>query len=227
LFAANACVAAIKEGCELYKQAKTSFMEVKATVDEAVGIGKEIYGFWGTLAKLFGGAPTPVAPKPVAQKKKEKYKAYDETQATADIVKHLTKFWTLQDELNDFLRAEENRAKVYDPNAKNADMMASAMNRILCQQQMEKLSAEIREIMVYQTPGLADIYTQTYAMRGAIQEEQEKARLAKEAKERQTLWQQREKQRNLQAKLAGLLVTSIFLLYLWLWLSLLSRWRQT
>jgi hypothetical protein len=64
-------------------------------------------------------------------------------------------------------------------------------------------------------------------MRGAIQEEQEKARLAKEAKERQTLWQQREKQRNLQAKLAGLLVTSIFLLYLWLWLSLLSRWRQT
>ena len=218
-------MAAIRQGAEFYKQAKRSFLEIKDTADEVVGIYREVTGFWSNFSNFF--KPKPTTPKPVAQKKKEKYKAYDETQATADIVKHLTKFWTLQDELNDFLRAEENRAKVYDPNAKNADMMASAMNRILCQQQMEKLSAEIREIMVYQTPGLADIYTQTYAMRGAIQEEQEKARLAKEAKERQTLWQQREKQRNLQAKLAGLLVTSIFLLYLWLWLSLLSRWRQT
>lgn len=214
-------MAAIRQGAEFYKQAKESFLEIKATADEIVADAKAVRSFW---QKLFGKR---AAPKFVAQKKKQKYVAYNETQATADIVKHLTKFWTLQDELNEFLRAEEEKAKVYDPNITNAEMMASAMNRILCQQQMEKLSVEIREIMVYETPGLADIFTQTYAMRGVIQEEQEKARLAKEAKERQMRWQQREKERNLQAKLAALLVTFTFLLYLWLWLSLLSRWRQT
>lgn len=44
-------------------------MEVKATVDEAVGIAKEVHGFWGKLAKMFGGDPAPAAPKSVAKKK--------------------------------------------------------------------------------------------------------------------------------------------------------------
>ena len=34
LLAANTCVAAIKQGCQLYKDAKTSFMEIKKTVDD-------------------------------------------------------------------------------------------------------------------------------------------------------------------------------------------------
>jgi len=225
LLAANSCVAAIRQGAAFYKQARESFLEIKDTADEVVGIYREVTSFWSNFSNFF--KPKPTTPKPVAQKKKEKYKSYDETQATADIVKHLTKFWTLQDELNEFLRAEELKAQTYNPDATNAEMMASAMNIILCKQQMEKLSVEIREIMVYETPGLADIFTQTYAMRGVIQEEQEKARLAKEVKERRMQWQQREKERNFQAKLAALVVTFIFLLYLWLWLALLTRWRQT
>jgi len=49
LFAANACVAAIREGCELYKQAKSSFMEVKSTVEEAVGMYRKLLDFGVTL----------------------------------------------------------------------------------------------------------------------------------------------------------------------------------
>lgn len=141
----------------------------------------------------------------------------------ADIVAELTKFWTLQDKLTEFLRAEEAKAKVYDPTVTNAEQMKTAMNRIMCQQEMAKLDVTIREIMVYQTPGLADLYTQTYEMRGVIREQQEKARLA----ERQTQWQQRDEERNLRLKLAAVVVTSIFLLYLWLWLLLVSRWGKT
>ena len=141
----------------------------------------------------------------------------------ADIVAELTKFWTLQDKLTEFLRAEEAKAKVYDPNVTNAEQMKTAMNRIMCQQEMAKLDVTIREIMVYQTPGLADLYTQTYEMRGVIREQQEKARLA----ERQTQWQRRDEERNLRLKLAAVVVTSIFLLYLWLWLLLVSRWGKT
>ena len=159
-------------------------------------------------------------------KKKEKFVAYDETQAMADIIKQLSRFWSLQDQLSEYLRAEEEKAKVYDPSISNAQMMESAMNRVMCRQQMEELSTTIREIMVYQTPGLADLYSQTYEMRQVIQEEQEKARLKQEAKKRADRWQLRQQERSLQAKLAAVVATSIFLLYLWLWLLFVSQWGK-
>lgn len=159
-------------------------------------------------------------------KKKEKFVAYDETQAMADIIKQLSKFWSLQDQLNAYLREEEEKAKVYDPTISNAQMMESAMNRVMCRQQMEELSTTIREIMVYQTPGLADLYSQTYEMRQVISEEQEKARLKEEAQKRQDAWLHRQEERNLQAKLAAVVATSIFLLYLWLWFLFVSQWGK-
>ena len=94
LFAANACVAAIKQGCKLYKDAKTSFMEIKKTVDEVASDVKAVRGFW---AKLFGSAPT-TSPKPVA-KKKEAYVAVNETQVMAAIVTQLSTFFKLQEQL--------------------------------------------------------------------------------------------------------------------------------
>ena len=145
----------------------------------------------------------------------------------ADIVAELTKFWTLQDQLAEYLRAEEAKAKVYDPTITNAQQMQTAMNRIMCQQEAAKLEVTIREIMVYQTPGLADLYTQTFEMRGVIREQQEKARLANVSQERQAQWQRREEKRNLRLKLAAVVVTSIFLLYLWLWLVIVNRWGKT
>ena len=222
LFAANACVAGITELCSMYRDAKTNFLEVKSTVEEVIGDAKAARSWW---QKLFGAKPVASA-KPVA-KKKEKFVAYDETQAMADIVKQLSKFWSLQDQLTEYLRAEELKATVYDPNISNAQMMESAMNRVMCRQQMEELSTTIREIMVYQTPGLADLYSKTYEMREVILEEQEKARLKQEAKNRQKLWQRKEEERNFQLKLAYLVATTTFLLYLWLWLLFVNRWSKT
>jgi Fe2+ transport system protein B len=132
----------------------------------------------------------------------------------------------LQDQLNAYLREEKKKAKVYDPSISNAQMMESAMNRVMCRQQMEELSTTIREIMVYQTPGLADLYSQTYEMRQVISEEQEKARLKEEAQKRQDAWLHRQEERNLQAKLAAVVATSIFLLYLWLWFLFVSQWGK-
>jgi hypothetical protein len=227
LFAANACVAAIKEGCELYKQAKVSFMEVKATVDEAVGIAKEVHGFWGKLAKMFGGtpAPAPAAPKPVA-KKKEKYVAVDETQVMANVVSQLTEFFKLQEQLAAHIREEEEKSQnVYDP---NANLMEAALKRVMAQDQMAALEVTIRETMVYQSPPeMGALYSKVFEMRDVIQEEQEKARLKEEAQERYKQWQRREAKRDLQQKSAYLVVTFIFLLYLWLWLLFISRLGKT
>jgi hypothetical protein len=222
LFAANACVKGITELCSLYRDAKTSFLEVKSAVDEVVGDAQAAKSWW---QKLFAPKPAATTSKPLA-KKKEKFVAYDETQAMADIIKQLSKFWALQDQLTAYLREEEEKAKVYDPSISNAQMMESAMNRVMCRQQMEQLSTTIREIMVYQTPGLADLYSQTYKMREVISQEQEKARLKEEAKKRQDAWLHREQERNFQAKLAAVVATSILLIYLWLWFILVSRWGK-
>jgi hypothetical protein len=222
LFAANACVAAIKEGCELYKQAKSSFMEVKSTVEEAIGVAKEVKGFW---SKLFGSKPITQASKPVA-KKKDKYVAVDETQVMVNVVSQLTEFFKLQEQLATHIREEEEKSKnVYDP---DANLMEAALKRVMALDQMAELEKTIREIMVYQSPPeMGAMYSKTFEMRDIIKEEQEGARLKEEAKERVKKWQREEAKRNLHAKSAYLVATLIFLLYLWAWLLFVNRWGKT
>ena len=200
-------------------------MEVKATVDEAVGIAKEVHGFWGKLAKMFGGDPTPAAPKPVA-KKKEKYVAVDESKVMADVVSQLTEFFKLQEQLAAHIRAEEEKSQtVYDP---NANLMEAALKRVMAQDQMAALEVTIRETMVYQSPPeMGALYSKVFEMRSVIQEEQEKARLKEEAQERYRQWQRQEAKRNFRAKSAYLVVTFLFLLYLWMWLLFVGRLGKT
>jgi len=200
-------------------------MEVKATVDEAVGIAKEVHGFWGKLAKMFGGNPTPAAPKPVA-KKKEKFVAVDETKVMADVVSQLTEFFKLQEQLAAHIREEEEKSQtVYDP---NANLMEAALKRVMAQDQMAALEVTIRETMVYQSPPeMGALYSKVFEMRDVIQEEQGKARRKQEAQERYKQWQRQEEKRNFQAMSAYLVATMLFLLYLWMWLLFVNRWGKT
>lgn len=199
-------------------------MEVKATVDEAVGIAQEVYGFWGKLASMFVSAPEPTKNKPVT-KKKEKYVAVDETKVMADIVSQLTKLFRLEEQLATHIReAEEKSKSVYDP---DANLMEAALQRVLAQQQMAALVVTVREMMVYQSPPeMGALYSKVFEMRDAIATEQEAARLSQEAKKRQEAWQHRQEERNLQAKLAAVVVTFIFLLYLWLWFLFVDQWGK-
>ena len=201
-------------------------MEVKATVDEAVGIAKEVQGFWGKLASMFGGSPKPAQSQPVAKKKKEKFVAVDETKVMADVVSQLTEFFKLQEQLAAHIRAEEEKSQnVYDP---NANLMEAALKRVMAQDQMAALEVTIRETMVYQSPPeMGALYSKVFDMRSVIQEEQESARLKEEAKERVKQWQRKEEKRDFQAKSAYLVMTSIFLLYLWLWFLFVNRWGKT
>lgn len=195
-------------------------MEVKSTVDEAIGVANEVRGFW---SKLFGTKPT--TPKPMA-KKKEAYVAVDETKVMSDIVEQLTTFFRLQEQLAAHIREEEEKSKnIYDP---NANLMEAALKRVMAQDQMALLEVEIREAMVYGAPKeMGALYSKTFETRDIIKEEQEKARLKEESKERYKAWQRREAKRNFQQKSAYLIATSIFLLYLWMWLLFINRWGKT
>jgi uncharacterized protein YdaU (DUF1376 family) len=215
-------VAAIKEGCELYKQAKSSFMEVKSTVEEAIGVANEVKGFW---AKLFGSKPA--AQQPVQQtRKKEKYVAVNETQVMIDVVAQLTEFFKLQEKLAAHIREEEEKSKnVYDP---DANLMEAALKRTMALDQMAELEKTIREVMVYQSPPeMGAIYSKTFEMRDIIKAEQENARLKEEAKERYKAWQRQEAKRDFQAKSAYLAATLILLLYLWMWFLFVGQLGKT
>ena len=158
-------------------------------------------------------------------KKKAAYVAVDETQVKIDIVKNLTEFFRLQEQLAAHIREEEEKSQtVYDPDQNH---MEAALKRVMAQQEMAKLEVTIRETMVYQSPPeMGALYSDVFKMRDVISEEQEKARLKQEAKKREAAWLQRQEQRNVQLKLAAVIATSIFLLYLWLWLLLVSRWGK-
>ena len=207
----------------MYKQAKESFVEVKATYDEVAGIAKEVHGFWSQLLAFFGGKPKPQlqTTKSVA-KKKAAYVAVDETQVKADIIKNLTEFFRLQEQLAAHIREEQEKSiSVYDPDQNH---MEAALKRVMAQQEMDALVVQIRECMVYKSPPeMGALYSEVFNMKDKIEEEQTRARLKQEAQKRQEAWQRKEEERNLQAKLAAVVVTSIFLLYLWLWLLFVNQ----
>jgi len=203
----------------LYKQAKESFVEVKRTADQVMAIGKEVHGFWGQLLKFF---KPEVKNEPVAKPKKSTYVTVDETQVKVDIVQNLTEFFKLQEKLAAHIREEEEKSKtVYDPDQNH---MEAALKRVMAQQQMADLEVQIRECMVYQSPPeMGALYSSVHEMRETIQEEQEQARLAQEAKERYKEWQRQEAKRNFRAKSAYLVGTMIFIVYLWLWFLLVKN----
>jgi len=142
-----------------------------------------------------------------------------------DIVKNLTEFFKLQEQLAAHIREEEEKSRtVYDPDQNH---MEAALKRVMAQQEMDRLVVQIRETMVYQSPPeMGALYSSVFDMKEVIQEEQDQARLKQEAKKRQEVWQRKEEERNFQLKLAYLAATTIFLLYLWLWFLLVNRWGK-
>jgi len=192
-------------------------MEVKATVDEVSEIYKEVTGFWSNFSNFFKSSDKPAPTKPVA-KKKEAYVAVDETQVMADIVTQLTQFFKLQEQLATHIREEEEKSKtVYDP---DANLMEAALKRVMAQDQMAALEVTIRETMVYQSPPeMGAMYSKVFEMRDVIKAEQDKARKKRD----EDSWQRKEKERLTSEKQAYLIATFLFLLYMWLLLSLLSK----
>lgn len=197
-------------------------MEVKATVDEAVGIGKEIYGFWGKLGAFFGAKPKPVAAaKPVA-KKKEKFVAVDETQVMVDVVKQLTEFFRIQEQLAAHIREEEEKSRnIFNP---DQNQMEAALKRVMAMDQMAALEVTIRETMVYQSPPeMGALYSKVFEMRDVIAAEQEAARLAQEQKERRIRWLRHQKQADQNLKAGAVVLTLILIAYLWTWFLWISQ----
>ena len=98
--------------------------------------------------------------------------------------------------------------------------MEAALKRVMAQDQMALLEVEIREAMVYGAPKeMGALYSKVFDMRDVIKIEQDKARKKRDDES----WQRKEEERLLKERQAYLLVTILFLLYMWLLLGLLYR----
>ena len=215
----------IQAGCDLYRECKTQFVEVKKTADEVIAIGKEVQGFWKQLLKFFGGKPKPQQqqPKP-AVKKKEKFVEVDEEAILNDVVDQLIQFFHLQQQLADHIRSEEEKSRtVYDP---DANLFEAAIKRVRAQDQMQKLVEDIRMAMTWNAPQeLGALYSKVMDMREIVGAEQEAARLAQESKAKRKLWQRQQREASNRLKVGVSVLTLILIVYLWTWFVWLSQAR--
>ena len=225
LLAAGICKQ-IQAGCDLYRECKTQFVEIKKTSEEAIEIGKEAYGFWKQLLQFFGGKPKPQQQaKPVA-KKKEKFVEVDEEEILNGVVDQLIQFFHLQQQLADHIRESEEKSRtVYDP---DANLFEAAIKRVRAADQMQVMVNDIRMAMTWDAPpALGALYSKVMEMREIVGAEQEAARLAQESKAERKRWQRQQREASQRLKLGVSVLTLILILYLWSLFFVLTHQRIT
>jgi hypothetical protein len=194
LAAANAAVAAIQQGCELYKEYKGTVLKAKAAIDEVKGIVGEVSGastgIWAFLkSKFFSSEPEKeVIPEVVVPAKKVKkrpvFEEHDEASITADLIKNLKIFFKCLEELQNKVAEAKEKSLNVDNNT-----LESALDIEFAMSQAQELQKQIRETMVYNSPKeLGDLYTKVVNRVGVIQEQQELARIARVKKTREEQW---------------------------------------
>ena len=222
--AAQATVAAIRRGCELLSQGKQEIQKVKKAVDDAQSILKEAKGIWNVIKGFFSkpssSVPSVKATEPKAAKPAKKAKteplSYEEyqTQMVNNVCDRLKEFFELQRQLKDYCRELEEKSAT-DPNVE-----ANSIDRVNIELQLENMSVQIRETMVYAPAELKDVYSRFLAMYDKILEEQEFQRQLKRKEERDRRWQQ-DLLRNHRLDRA-MLTVGVLLTIAWLWGMLLS-----
>jgi hypothetical protein len=211
---AQSAVGAIRAGCQMLSEGKAEIGKFKKQVEggiaDAKAIYKEVTGIWGWLKGLLG-APKQSAPsispviqpevKPTKKAKREPEVelSYEEFQARAvhEICENLKIYFEAMRHLKAHCRELDELALTTD---KVAD---SAIDRIEIQWQMNQLSAQLKQAMIYGTPeslGLGSMYKEFLAKYDEILEEQEVARELKAKRERDNRWRLEHRKEILIAK---------------------------
>ena len=230
--AAQAAVAAVRKGCEMLSEGKAEIGKLKSTVEKGIGDAKAIYkevtGLWGWFTGLFGvqkpkqtpqpSLQSPVAPqaKPVAKKSKPQELSYEEyqTQAIHQVCEQLKTFFEIRRKLKEHCLELEEVSKT------TTTIEDSALDRVEIELQIENMTVQIREAMVYAPKELRNIYSRFLEMYDLILEEQEFDRQLKRKRERDAKWR-RELLRNHRIDRAVVTVT-VIVVVLWMWALMLS-----
>jgi hypothetical protein len=231
---AQSAVGAIRAGCQMLSEGKAEIGKFKKQVEggiaDAKAIYKEVTGIWGWLQSLFGAPKKPetsivVQPKQVndinvadttksskkTKREPEPELSYEEFQARAvhEICENLKVYFEAMRHLKAHCRELDELALTTD---KVAD---SAIDRIEIQWQMDQLSAQLKQSMIYGTPeslGLGSMYKEFLVKYDEILEEQEVARELKAKRERDNRWRREHRKEILVAKITYVLAVAVGML---------------
>jgi len=221
----NAAVAAIQQGCELYKEYKGTVLKAKATFDEVKGIAVEVSdvgtGIWDFLmSKLFSKEqekpPNVVTPKVETKKvtKAAESENKDEQVIKQDLVKNLKVFFKGMIAMDKKIKAQQERIDTseIDPD----ELLDISLDHVVAKKEMEKLQKTIREIMVYQSPPeLGALYTDVVNMFGLVQEKQEVTHLLNIRKRKDAIKRQDRLLNKIRQRIAWVVVMALVVMEIW------------
>lgn len=229
---AQSAVGAIRAGCQMLSEGKAEIGKFKKQVEGGIADAKAIYaevtGIWGWIKGLLGTPNKPVgspSPKPTSEsakpsEKKSKAKrepepelTFEEFQARAvhEICENLKIYFEAMRQLKEHCRELEEEALTTE---KVAD---SAIDRIEMEWQMNQLSGQLKQVMIYGTPaelGLGSMYKEFLAKYDEILEEQEVARELKAKRERDNRWRLEHRKEILIAKVTYVVAAAMGFLQL-------------
>ena len=232
---AQSAVSAISAGCQMLREGKAEIGKFKKQVEGGIADAKAIYtevtGIWSWFTGLFGPAKPVVkidVPNEAIHKKPEPKKAkrqaeqelsYEEYQARSvhEICENLKVYFEAMRHLKAHCLELEQESLTTD---KVAD---SAIDRIEIQWQMQQLSAQLKQAMIYGTPrelGLGAMYEDFLVKYDEIVEAQEVARAVKARNERDKAWQ-RELLKHHRIDRA-LTAVAVMVMVAWMWGIVLS-----
>jgi len=159
---ANSAVAAVKQGCKLYKDIKSAAGEVKDVIKD--------------LDDQFKKLHPPEKPPTVEQKAqfiREKNEVI-ELNKKANEGQHDGIYREIGEKLGEYydnfykclaIMEEEERRAETEVYTGDASLGKRALQRVLMRKQLEQMSVDLRELMVYQSPPeLGALYTEVEAM---------------------------------------------------------------
>jgi len=170
LFAlANGAVSAVKAGCKLYKDIKGAAGEVNDVIKD---LDTQFH-------KLYEGKPVPPEAKKQLQEEKarvvelnKKANANEHQGIYQEIGEHLGAYYDNFYKCMAVFEEEEKRAKT-EVYTGDASLGKRALQRVLMKKQLEQMSIDLRELMVYQSPTeLGSLHTEVEAMMKQMGKEQ-------------------------------------------------------
>ena len=220
LAAANAAVAAVKKGCELYKDIKNASGEVSDVLKD----------LRAQFDKVTGGNPT--------VEQKQKYNAEvqrvqeiakaDPNDTYTEIGEQLGKLMDSYDALSKALLAEQvTGKKVYKG---EESIGRRALRRIIITTRLDAMLVEIRETMVYRAPPeLGSLWGKFEEMWQTIVAEQEAAHAEELKLIQMARWRRRRKIAELRAK--AIWISAVVFIVIWagmvMWLTTRSATMRT
>jgi len=201
LLAAQAAVSFVKQGCQMLQEGRAIIDdfkddaegivgEVKATIETVTGLWDWIQGLFKVIKteNKFTKIDSYVEQKPKkAPRNKQNEPEVLQLKTIAGISDKLGEFFEIQKKLKDYYRSlEDESLKDYKADQNNA---IKAKDRVFVELQLEQMTIDIRETMVYAPKELKDFYSRFLVMYGKIEEEQEFARLQQIKRTRYKKWQ--------------------------------------